>query len=80
MGIHSRRGCGPLLTLKGLHDLGIVPVGGMPLFYHLRTCMHIYSFPIARNRAANTVARNACAKMIDLCAKHGWGEYRMHPV
>jgi (+)-pinoresinol hydroxylase len=68
------------VTLKGLHDLGVVPVGGMPLFYHLRTCMLIYSFPIGRDRAANAIARNACAKMIDLCGKRGWGEYRMHPA
>ena len=68
------------VTLKALHDLGIVPVGGMPLFYHLRTAMLIYSFPVGRDPAANKVVREACTKMIDLCAAQGWGEYRMHPA
>ena len=68
------------VTLKAIHDLGITPVGGMPLFYHLRTCMLIYSFPVGRDPAANRVVRNACSTMIDLCARHGWGEYRMHPA
>jgi (+)-pinoresinol hydroxylase len=67
-------------TLQSLHDLGITPIGGMPLFYHLRTCMLIYSFPVGREPAANKVARDACSRMIDLCAQHGWGEYRMHPA
>ena len=68
------------VTLKAIHDLGIAPVGGMPLFYHLRACMLIYSFPVGRDLAANQVVRNACEKMIDLCARRGWGEYRMHPA
>jgi 4-cresol dehydrogenase (hydroxylating) len=68
------------VTLKAIHDLGITPVGGMPLFYHLRACMLIYSFPVGRDPAANQVVRNACEKMIDLCARRGWGEYRMHPA
>jgi 4-cresol dehydrogenase (hydroxylating) len=67
-------------TLQSLHDLGITPIGGMPLFYHLRTCMLIYSFPVGRDRSANKVVRDACLRMIDLCAQHGWGEYRMHPA
>jgi hypothetical protein len=60
-------------TLQSLHDLGITPIGGMPLFYHLRACMLIYSFPVGRAPAANNVARDACSRMIDLCAQHGWG-------
>ncbi len=68
------------VTLKALHDLGVRPVGGMPLFYHLRTCMLIYSFPVGRDVAANRIVREACRKLIDLCAARGWGEYRMHPA
>jgi 4-cresol dehydrogenase (hydroxylating) len=68
------------VTLKAIHDLGIVPVGGMPLFYHLRTAMLIYSFPVGRSPAANKVVRDACSKMIEICAARGWGEYRMHPA
>jgi FAD/FMN-containing dehydrogenase len=68
------------VTLKALHDRGIAPVGGMPLFYHLRACMLIYSFPVGRDPKANQVVLDACARMIALCGSRGWGEYRMHPA
>jgi (+)-pinoresinol hydroxylase len=60
-------------------ELGIVPLGGMPLFYHTRTACLIYAIPVGRDAAANKKARDGFSHLMDVAAARGWGEYRIHP-
>jgi (+)-pinoresinol hydroxylase len=67
------------LFAKACQELGIAPLGGRPLFYHTRTVTLIYAIPTGRDPTANKKAREAFAKLMDIGAAHGWGEYRIHP-
>ncbi len=61
-------------------QMGIVPLGGLPLFYHTRTATIIYAIPTGRDAQTNRKAREAISKAIEAGAAHGWGEYRIHPA
>ena len=65
---------------KLFDEVGVQPLGGLPLFYHRRTATIIYAIPTSRDPAFNSKAREAFARGIALGAAHGWGEYRIHPA
>jgi 4-cresol dehydrogenase (hydroxylating) len=67
------------LITKSCQELGIVPLGGMPLFYHTRAACLIYAIPVGKDAAANQKAREGFSHLMDLAAARGWGEYRIHP-
>ncbi len=68
------------LCQKSCQELGVAPLGGMPLFYHTRTACLIYAIPVGRDVAANQKARAAFSHLMEMGAAHGWGEYRIHPA
>lgn len=61
-------------------EYGIAPLGGRLLLYHLRTACLIYAVPVGRDVKANARARAGFAKLMDVAAERGWGEYRIHPA
>jgi (+)-pinoresinol hydroxylase len=65
---------------QSCQEMNITPLGGMPLFYHTRTACLIYAIPVGRDAAANKRVRDAFGRLMDLGARHGWGEYRIHPA
>jgi len=67
------------LFTRTCQELGITPLGGMPLFYHTRTACLIYAIPVGRDAAANKKARDSFSHLMELAAARGWGEYRIHP-
>jgi len=67
------------LCTKTCQELGLMPLGGMPLFYHTRTACLIYAIPVGRDAAANKTARDGFSRLIEIAAARGWGEYRIHP-
>jgi hypothetical protein len=67
------------LITRTCQELGIVPLGGMPLFYHTRTACLIYAIPVGKDAAANKTVREGFSHLMDLAAARGWGEYRIHP-
>ena len=66
------------LFAKACQEVGIAPLGGRPLFYHTRTATLIYAIPTGRDPNSNKKARDAFAKLMEIGAAHGWGEYRTH--
>jgi 4-cresol dehydrogenase (hydroxylating) len=58
----------------------IAPLGGRLLMYHLRSAALIYAIPVGRDADANRRARQGFAKLMEVAAEHGWGEYRIHPA
>ncbi len=68
------------LCQKSCQELGVAPLGGMPLFYHTRTACLIYAIPVGKDVAANQKARAAFSHLMEMGAAHGWGEYRIHPA
>ena len=65
---------------KVFAETGLVPLGGVPQFYHTRALTVIYAIPTGRDEATNRKARETFSKLIDAAAAHGWGEYRVHPA
>jgi FAD/FMN-containing dehydrogenase len=61
-------------------QMGVAPLGGLPLFYHTRTATIIYAIPTGRDRETNQRARAAFACAVEVGADHGWAEYRIHPA
>jgi (+)-pinoresinol hydroxylase len=67
------------LITRTCQELGLVPLGGMPLFYHTRAACLIYAIPVGKDAATNSKVREGFAHLMDLAAARGWGEYRIHP-
>ncbi|MBS0367040.1 MAG: FAD-binding oxidoreductase [Proteobacteria bacterium] len=75
-------------TLREAQDLfdricqehGIAPLGGRVLLYHLRAACLIYAVPVGRDPQANARARAGFARLMEVAAARGWGEYRIHPA
>jgi 4-cresol dehydrogenase (hydroxylating) len=61
-------------------ELGVEPSVGWPQCYHPRALTVIHSFPITHDAEQNRKTRAAFARMIEIAAEHGWGEYRVHAV
>lgn len=62
-------------------DLGVVSRSNVPLpMTHLpRTYMTILPFLISDDAKENAGARDKFERMMDICAEHGWIDYRVHP-
>jgi FAD/FMN-containing dehydrogenase len=69
------------LEVFGRHfaQMGVAPLGALPLFYHTRAVTIIYAIPTGRDPDTNRKAREAISKAIEIGGAHGWGEYRIHP-
>ena len=65
---------------KVFDEAGLVPLGGVPQFYHTRAMTIIYAVPTGRDPQTNRKARETFSKLIDAAAANGWGEYRVHPA
>ena len=65
---------------KVFAEAGVMPLGGVPQFYHTRTCTIIYAVPTSRDAAFNKKARDTFSKLMDVAAANGWNEYRLHPA
>ena len=61
-------------------EIGVTPNVGWPQCYHPRTLTVIHGFPITHDAEANRKMRAAFARMIEIAAEHGWGEYRVHAI
>ena len=61
-------------------EAGVVPLGGVPQFYHTRAMTIIYAVPTGRDPETNRRSRETFSKLIDAAAQRGWGEYRVHPA
>lgn len=52
----------------------------MPAGYFERSFIFTFGFPISHDVAANKRMRDKFVQVADLCASHGWGEYRSPPA
>lgn len=51
----------------------------LPAPFFERTFLFILGFPITDDRTVNRACIKAYRELLDIGAKHGWGEYRCHP-
>ena len=52
----------------------------LPTTYWMRSFIFLFGFPVSRDVAANKKNREGFKQLVDICAQHGWGEYRTAPA
>jgi hypothetical protein len=66
---------------KAAKDLGLPFLNfSLPSTYWTRSFIFLFGFPITHDVATNRKNRETFKKLIQLCAEHGWGEYRTPPA
>lgn len=64
---------------EAFREWGINPIStGLPMHYHPHAYLMLMGFEISRDSEVNRQNREAMARLIQLAAEHGWGEYRTH--
>jgi (+)-pinoresinol hydroxylase len=62
-------------------DLPISAVGfNVPTTYWNRAFIYLFGFPVTRDVATNRANREKFERLVEICAEHGWGEYRTPPA
>lgn len=66
---------------QAARDLNLPFLGfSLPSTYWMRSFIFLFGFPITRDVETNRQNREAYKRLVDICAEHGWGEYRTAPA
>lgn len=62
-------------------DIGLPSISfSLPSTYWMRSFIFLFGLPIMHDVATNRKNRESFKKLIQICAEHGWGEYRTPPA